>query len=88
MQKYLTIIIYDLCLLFIKFNIISIYVQWKTPWIELAIDEMPRFQQDFSIKLVPTLPKKNENDAENVWNPEKDVKMYVYFLSFILSLKI
>jgi hypothetical protein len=67
--------------------ILFLYVQWKTPWIELAIDEMPRFQQDFSIKLVPTLPKKNENDAENVWNPEKDVKMYVYFLSFILSFK-
>jgi hypothetical protein len=58
-------------------NLLLCYLchQWKTPWLEMSLNEMPRFMLSEAVLLHPVLPKKNENDKHSLWNPDMDIKM-------------
>ena len=50
-------------------------MQWKTPWLEMSLDEMPRFMLSEGVLVHPVLPKRDENDKNFLWDPDVDAKM-------------
>jgi hypothetical protein len=42
---------------------------------ELAINEMPKFQKNGVVKITPIVPQQNENGVNRTFDVDKDLKM-------------
>mmetsp|Transcript_15453 Transcript_15453/g.23331 ORF Transcript_15453/g.23331 Transcript_15453/m.23331 type:complete len:244 (+) Transcript_15453:39-770(+) len=57
----------------------TVHAGWKTPWIELSINEMPLFLRDDTVLSKPNLPRENENTRDIIWDSTKDIRMSFTF---------
>lgn len=63
-----------------------LHAGWKSPWLEMSLNEMPRFMLNEAVMVRPVFPKKDENDKKYLWNPEIDAKISFTFSESKLSI--
>lgn len=54
-------------------------VQFKSPWMDLSLHQMPKFQSPDGSLLQTVLPRRSEKEPEMKLNPKEDVKISMVF---------
>lgn len=57
----------------------SLHRGWKTPWLDIALNQMPKFRIPESSIVHVSLPHEEQNGPEMRLNPEEDVKFSLSF---------
>lgn len=53
--------------------------QFKSPWMDLSLSQMPKFQSPEDSLVSTVLPRKSETEPEMKLNPKEDVKISMVF---------